>query len=309
MPLPPLADPKSRKVRVFGIIRGTLSGSFLITTLVALNLFQTASLLLLPFSPVAFRKFNRWAAGTWWGLCDTGAEKLYGIKIVISGDIVPEKENAFVVCNHQQMPDINVLFGLVRSKKRLGDLKWFVKDVIKYVPGVGWGMLFLDCIFVKRNWTDDQDYIHGVFDKIITNKIPLWLVSFVEGGRMTPERLKICQKYAEVQGLHIPQHVLIPRTKGFAASVDALRGHIKVVYDITIGYVDGVPTLWQWLEGHVHRVHLHVRRFEIDELPTDHDELSSWLYDIFEQKDELLEHFYHHGSFPETQLEPPTLDK
>lgn len=46
----------------------------------------------------------------------------------------------------------------------LGDMKWMVKDIIKYVPGVGWGMLFLDCIFVKRDWTTDKESIRKTFD-------------------------------------------------------------------------------------------------------------------------------------------------
>ena len=62
------------------------------------------------------------------------------------------------------MADITFLMDFAYRKGRLGDMKWMVKDIIKYVPGVGWGMLFLDCIFVKRDWTTDKESIRKTFD-------------------------------------------------------------------------------------------------------------------------------------------------
>ena len=56
--------------------------------------------------------------------------------------------------------------------------------------------------------------------------------------------------------------MLIPRTKGFVASVEGLGDHLNAVYDFTIGYVDGVPSLWQYITGRVKQIHIHVRRFE-----------------------------------------------
>ena len=86
----------------------------------------------------------------------SSARRVHGIHAVVTGDAVPPRENAIVVANHQQMPDITFLMMWAREKDRLGDLKWVVKDVIKYVPGVGWGMAFIDCVFVKRDWTADR---------------------------------------------------------------------------------------------------------------------------------------------------------
>ena len=80
--------------------------------------------------------------------------------MVISGDELPQTENAVVIANHQSMTDVQALFLLARKAGRLGDLKWFVKNSLKYVPGIGWGMVFLDCLFVKRDWTADRRRIH-----------------------------------------------------------------------------------------------------------------------------------------------------
>jgi len=298
MPLKPLPDPDSRLARLKGLVSGSLAWAFLFSTLLAFNVLQTASLAIKPFSPKAFRRANRWMAKIWWGWCALGAEKLYGTTLIMSGDDVPMRENAIVILNHQEMADITVIFSFARAKERVGDLKWFVKDVLKYVPGIGWGMLFLDCPFVKRDWTADRDYIHGVFENILKNDVPLWLMTFAEGTRVRPEKIVRSQEYAEKQGLPRLKHVLIPRTKGFVASVQSLRGHVDAVYDLTIGYVGGVPTLWQWIKGYVRRVHVNVRRYAIDVMPEDGEALSNWLIDRYQEKDRLLDYFYQKSTFP-----------
>lgn len=281
-----------------GYALGIAATVFYFSTLLLVNFIQTMSLILRPFSRPAFRAVNRLVAGSWWGLCVLGSEHVAKTAPVITGDVVPVLESTIVVCNHQQMPDILSLMMFARRKQRLGDMKWFVKDVLKWVPGVGWGMLFLDCLFVKRNWDDDATRIHATFSKFQRENIPLWLVSFSEGTRFTPTKLARSRQYAAKAGLPRPEHVLIPRTKGFVASVQGLRGHIDAVYDITIGYPDGIPTLWQWVQGLVDKVHLRVRRFAVDDLPTDPALLAQWLLDRFREKDELLTHFEKFGCFP-----------
>jgi hypothetical protein len=41
----------------------------------------------------------------------------------------------------------------------------------------------------------------------------------------------------------LPSHLLLPRTKGFATSVQHLRSapHVKAVYDVTVAYADTQP--------------------------------------------------------------------
>jgi len=298
MPQKPLPEPADRMVRVRGFVAGSVIFLVLFSTLLAFNLLQTASLVIKPFSQSAFRRANRWMANLLWGCCALGAEKVYRIRFVLSGDDVPERENAVVVLNHQEMADITVIFTVARAKKRLGDLKWFVKDVLKYVPGVGWGMLFLDCLFIKRNWTDDREYIHRVFGNILKYRVPVWIMIFAEGTRIRPAKVERSRRYAEEKGFRPLEHVLFPRTKGFVATVQALEGHLQAVYDITIGYVDGVPTLWQWIKGYVREVHVHVRRTPFGEMPRGEAALSDWLLQRYQEKDALLDAYYRDGVFP-----------
>jgi 1-acyl-sn-glycerol-3-phosphate acyltransferase len=298
MPLKPLPEPPEKAARVAGFFKGLLVAGFLFSTLLTINLLQTASLVIKLFSQTAFRKVNREMANLWWGWCAMVSEKVCRIRFVMSGDNVPDQENAVVVLNHQEMSDIPVMFTLSRSKKRGGDLKWFVKDELKYVPGVGWGMLFLDCLFIKRNWTDDRDYIHRVFKNVLNYRVPLWLMLFAEGTRIRPSKTEQSRRYAEKNGFKPLQHVLFPRSKGFVATVQALGTHLAAVYDVTIGYVDGVPTLWQWSKGYVREVHVHVRRFPIQEMPGGEAELTAWLTNCFKEKDALLDAYYRDGVFP-----------
>jgi 1-acyl-sn-glycerol-3-phosphate acyltransferase len=300
MPLKPLPEPDSWLARLKGFVSGLIASTFLFSTLIGFNVLQTLSLVIKVFSPKVFRRLNQQMARIWWGLCALGAEKVYGTKWIMSGDDVPKQENAIVVLNHQEMADITVIFSFARAKGRVGDLKWFVKDILKYVPGVGWGMLFLDCPFIKRDWTADKDYIHGVFKNLLNYNVPVWLMTFAEGTRVRPEKIARSREYAEKQGMTPLEHVLIPRTKGFVASVQSLRGHVDAVYDLTIGYVGGVPTLWQWIKGYVRKVHLDVRRYAIDTMPEDGAALSDWLIKRFEEKDRLLDYFYSNRAFPAT---------
>ncbi len=299
MPLPPLRAPDRGRLRAWAITLPAVV--FLGAALMLANGLQTLSLLALPLRQGAvFRAMNTGIAGCWWGLCVVLARRLHGARVVISGDPLPEREDAIVVANHQQMADIPQLMALARPLHRLGHLKWFVKDPIKWVPGVGWGMLFLGCIFVKRSWTRDKESVQATFGHVVRHRLPLWLISFVEGTRITPSKLKRARQWASGQGLWEPRHVLMPRTKGFAASVQGLREHAAAVYDVTIGYVGGVPTLWQYSLGYAPVVHLHVRRFAMDRLPEDHEALSAWLMERWREKDALLERFYTEGSFTTT---------
>ncbi|MBY0369202.1 lysophospholipid acyltransferase family protein [bacterium] len=273
---------------VVGWFKAFVGAAFLGLSLIFINGLQMLSLVLLPFSRKAFRQINRFFAHHWWGWCVIGTEKFFGVKPIITGDTLPDNENAIVFANHQQMADILVLMMIIYRKRRLGDLKWFVKDPIKYIPGVGWGMQFLDCLFVKRDWMADRAKIEATFHKFKSQNIPLWLVTFVEGTRITDKKLSLAQLHAAEKGLPVPKYTLVPRTRGFSAAVEGLEGHVDAVYDVTIGYVGGIPKLSQVFRGLVKSVRLDVRRFPISELPQSAEGRAEWLRGRFERKDALL---------------------
>ena len=297
MALPPIVAPKNPVINLWRMIKGSAVALLLFTLLLVCNVFQVISVLFLPFSRKLVRKLNRYIGGAWWTLTDWISEVPWSIDVQISGDVLPYQENVMVTANHQSMSDIATLFRVARRQGRIGDLKWFVKDVLKYVPGLGWGMLLLDCIFVKRNWKADQDRLRKQLSRFEVDQIPIWTLSFVEGTRIRPHKLQASIDYAEKIGVEPHQHLLLPRTKGFCLTLDALRSHLDAVYDATIGYVAGPPTLFQWCRGDVQRVALHVRRYPMNEIPQDQEELAQWLKDRWYEKDALLDHFYQTGQW------------
>ena len=278
------------------LLCGAISFIYLVGVL---NVLQMVSVIIYPLSPKLFRSINTWFARSIWGIWIVMAEKLARMDVKFTGDDIPRGENAVLMCNHQSMADILLIICFAWRCGRLGNLKFFVKDEFKYVPGPGWGMLFLDCIFVKRNWTQDKAGILALFAKFIKHRIPIFLISFLEGTRLTPSKLKSAQKFAEERGLYVPQHTLVPRTKGFVASMHGLNQHIDAVYDLTIGYTGKTPALLDCFKVKVPKVDVHVRRYPVGDLPIgDDDALNQWVFDRYEEKDKLLIGFEETNSFP-----------
>lgn len=278
-------------------VRALVFGGILGGGALCINLLQMASLVLFPFSKKGFEKANLAFAYTYWKFCRILLEDIYQIRVVITGDSLPQGESVLLFCNHQQMPDILALMPLADRYGRLADMKWFAKDVIKYIPGIGWGMLFLHCIFLKRNWTADAHRVNATFSRLLSSGLPYWLISFSEGTRITEDKRQASQAFAKKSGLPVLENVLLPRPKGFAVAVEAFRGRADAVYDVTLGYLPGIPNLWQFLKGRLREVHIHVRRFPMSQLPQGEKELSSWLIARFVEKDHSMRAFRETGSF------------
>lgn len=111
---------------------------------------------------------------------------------------------------------------------------------------------------------------------------------YPEGTRIKPNKLAKAQEFAQQNGHALPQHVLIPRVRGFQATLDGLEGHLQAVYDLTIVYESAPPTIWELLSGQGCRVKLDVKRFAIEQLPKDQEGRGAWLLELFRQKDQHI---------------------
>ncbi len=298
MPAPQLTIPESIVARVWAFVRTIPIMLITPTALVLVNLVQIFAFCIKPFSRHAFLAINQGVSRLWADATVIATRVTHGTRIVLSGDRVPPDENAIILCNHQQMADVNYLTHWAQPLGRTGDMKFFTKDPVKYVPGLGWALAMLSFPFVKRNWTRDRDAIARVFARITGDDIPVWLITFPEGTRITPAKHEAAVAFAAEHGLRSPLHTLVPRTKGFAAAVRGLRQHATAIYDVTLGYPQGVTSLWHYIVGYSNLAHVHVRRFSMQELPQDDERLRQWLVDRFEEKDRLLEAFYSNGAFP-----------
>jgi 1-acyl-sn-glycerol-3-phosphate acyltransferase len=305
MPLPPLETPHDWRLRAEALVIGVPANVFLFGALGLMNAGQVLSLAALPFSRATFRKANRFIADRWQRLAMGLCERLYGFELVVTGDDPPPRENALVIANHQQMPDIPILWDFAARKQRCGDTRFFVKDALKHVPGIGWGLRLHGQVLVKRNWAADEAAIARTFARFAEEELPLWLVLFAEGTRVTADKIARAQARAPARGLPVLRHVLPPRGKGFLASLGGLGARLDAIYDVTIGYEHGVPDMLQFLAGYVRRAHLHVRRFPLAALPPDDDGRGRWLIERWAEKDALLDRYYREGRFPEGAAAAP----
>jgi 1-acyl-sn-glycerol-3-phosphate acyltransferase len=282
---------------LFILFRLLITSFLLVSFIILVTLTQTLSLLIRPFAPHAFRKYNSKCGDVYWKFLVFCAETLHGVKVVFSGDSVPPDENAILISNHQSYVDAIILLYFVRKYNRLGDLKWYMKDVLKFLPFVGWGMWCMDNIFLKRNWTEDQRVVDQSFSRVLKFKSPIWLMVFAEGTRMTPSKLKANQEFARSQGINPTDQVMIPRTRGFLAALAGLGSHFNAVYDLTLGYPDRFPAFLDLAMGKIKTVHLHVKRYPVADLPKTEAEQKVWLVELFQRKDRLLKQFHASGSF------------
>lgn len=89
---------------------------------------------------------------------------------------------------------------------------------------------------------------------------------------------------------------MMPRTRGFIATINAFRNsHIKAVYDLTIAYASpgkfqDAPSLLRIHSCSLeeYKFHVHVKRYEMDEVPVDELALKQWVMDRFVEKEYIL---------------------
>lgn len=84
-------------------------------------------------------------------------------------------------------------------------------------------------------------------------------------------------------------------------SANKYSATLDKIVDVTIAYPDGYPLglfdiLSAWREPCT--THVHYKIYDINELPSDPEELRQWMYKLYFDKEMLLEDFYRKGSFP-----------
>jgi 1-acyl-sn-glycerol-3-phosphate acyltransferase len=268
------------------LIRGYLVIATIAIALVPVNICQMSSLILLPFSRRKFMRANMWIKQTYCGLVVSGA-RICGNTLRFSGDPA-RAENALIFANHQSMIDIILIWTWAEPARTIGWIKWFAKNSLKYIPGLGWGMMFVNTLFVKREWARDAESIKATFAKLRKGSLPTWLVIFPEGTRMKPAKLAVSQEFARKRSLEVFNHVLNPRGKGIYASLSGLEGHLAAVYDITIEYAGPIPSLTHFFTRGGYNACIHAVRFDVAQVPQRERDLNQWLYDRFKLKNNMM---------------------
>jgi len=177
-----------------------------------------------------------------------------------------------------------------------------MKQSLMILPAVGWTNVLQGSLFLKRDWEKDNKAISAKLSDMEENRYPqpFWIGIYPEGTRITPAKKEASQKHSREKGYPILEHVLLPRTKGFVFIRQRLKASVKTVYDVTIAYAGGPLYLSHFLLNggfKTKEVHCHIRRIQIDTLPTDGPNLEQWLRDIFAEKDKQLSLFAQNNQF------------
>jgi 1-acyl-sn-glycerol-3-phosphate acyltransferase len=274
---------------------GLLVGSVFI-----LNGFQLGSLVIKPFAPAAYRAFNAHCAGAWWSFLVYCLENIFYIRLIYDVEevggrnldppvkLATKAPSVLLVCNHQSLLDALVILIFAKRHRALASLKWFVKDSLRYIPLLGWGLWFLDCVFLKRNWNVDAESIRESFEKFRRQETPIWLVSFVEGTRRSEKSVSKSRDYAIRHGLEPFRNLLMPKYKGFTATLEGMAGRLDFVYDLTLRYAPPQPTFWALLNGKIGPIRVLFRKFEVASIPVEPLQTRAWLLARFREKDEWL---------------------
>ncbi|CDH10295.1 uncharacterized protein ZBAI_02080 [Zygosaccharomyces bailii ISA1307] len=137
---------------------------------------------------------------------------------------------------------------------------------------------------------------------------PYTLILFPEGTNMSPNTRQRSAKFASKIGKTPFENVLLPHVTGLRYSLMQLKPSLDVLYDVTIGYsgvgkeeygeaIYRLPNVI--FRGQSPRlVDMYIRAYKLDEIPLDNEEdFSDWLYEVWKEKDQLLNTYYAKGSF------------
>ncbi|KAL0926159.1 hypothetical protein M5K25_004552 [Dendrobium thyrsiflorum] len=284
------------------VVRGILCLVVLLTT-ACMTLIYCAplfTLLLRLFSIHYSRKVVALLFGAWLSMWPFLFEKINNTKVVFSGDSVPSKERVLLFANHRTEVDWMYLWDLALRKGCLGSIKYVLKSSLMKLPVFGWGFQVLEFISVERKWEIDESMMRRKLSTFTDTRDSLWLAVFPEGTDYTEQKCMTSQKYAAENSLPILENVLLPKSRGFYACLEALRESLDAVYDISIAYKHRCPTFLDNAFGvDPLEVHIHIRRFSPHEIPASEKDVAVWLIERFRIKDQLLTDFTNLGYFPD----------
>jgi len=237
------------------------------------------------------------AIGECWIFCNgLWIKLLHKPQWTVSGfDSLNQSEWYLTMANHQSWADIFVLQGI--TNRKIPMLKFFMKDVLIWVPVIGLAWWALDMPFLKR-YTEEQikknpslrgkDVIEMKKSFGRFARYPVSIFSFAEGTRFTEAK-------------HVSQDspyekLLRPKSGGIGLTLSTMP-YIKKVLDFTIKYDSNERTFWDFLCGRMSNVKIQVKIINVPENLVQknyaedekfREELKEWLYSIWEEKNRFL---------------------
>jgi 1-acyl-sn-glycerol-3-phosphate acyltransferase len=232
-----------------------------------------------------------------WVLFNTFIQKLFTkTKINASGlEKLKMKDWYLVISNHQSWTDILVLQRVFHGK--IPFLKFFLKRELIYVPLLGLAWWALDFPFMKRysqHFLKKNPHLKGK-DIETTKKAcekfkhkPVSVMNFIEGTRFTEE------KHNKQNSPF--QRLLKPKAGGIGFVLQAMKGNLSKVVNVTIYYPDGKPNFLDFLSGKIKQVNIAIETQDIgDSLKGDYVndraykiQFQKWVNQLWLDKDKKM---------------------
>lgn len=237
-------------------------------------------------------------------------EDLFGIRFIVTGDnLYQDKKRSIIILNHRTRMDWLYSFMLYSRYQTLEQLKIVLKAQLKSIPGLGWALQHAAYLFLERHWEEDKPRITSLIEYYKTSQSPNSLLLFPEGTNLSQKTQDKSNAYAAKQTtFNRPyEFCLHPRTTGFTYLLNIMRSNeiIDAVDDVTIGYEGKfAENELDLLKGYIPKaVHCHVKRYNINEIPQDDEDIANWLKTIWDEKENRLKKFYTEYKFDGLPIE------
>lgn len=259
-----------------------------------------------------------------------------GYYVVESGDRLEKNttENVLFMPNHQSTADVPLCMTLFTAREHFADrVMWIMDRVFKY-SNFGCVSWMHDDFFIlagkehrDSSLVELRNHLHNVF----VRKRRKYIVVFPEGGFLR-KRKPVSHRFAKKNDLPMLEYCTLPRTGALEVIFDVL-GPTKVakkvdnngfhlnngcgepkgitkICDVTIAYPDGGNPLdlFQIVFGSRASciTHVHYRIFDVKDIPQDPEAMRQWMYNLYAEKEKMLEEYYKTGIFPYNMFPPAT---
>ena len=181
-----------------------------------------------------------------------------------------------------------------------------MKDSLRSIPIFGWSAQLMLSIFLSRKKEADIPYIKRAFSYILHADKKAVFLLFPEGTDLSSGNLERSIAFSKEKGLREYSQVLYPKPAGFITCLRLLKNQSLSLHDLTVAYKGYTnkkrPTEKDFMYGIFPReVHIHVKKYKIDDLSDDRALLENWLHALFLQKEEMLLNFDKTGSLSNNQ--------
>lgn len=251
------------------------------------------------------------------------AMQVTGLNVVEYGDDISQISEKRVLClaNHLGLSDHSIIMSTLRDKGSIVEkYLWVIFNIWKVSPmGAMWaihGNYFVNAGSSKRKevMEDFKNHLARNFWKYDHR----WIIMYPEGARLYKIR-ETNARYVARESLKLFKHCALPRIGAAHSTIVATvrdksagdsSDSLEYIVDCTIGYPNGnVPHLKSWMLGELStrtsNVAVYYRIHRVKPEWRNEETLKKWLYQLYEEKDNLLDNFYKTGKFPRGTLKEP----